>query len=114
MAIINYTDHIELINKLELQINSADPFAPWFTGWKETVQCDGYVGQLVRFYLTKTGDRGCVYVNLPGMESGDTSNGGYFDIGTARLTGEISLERMEAMLVAGIRELNALYEKVGK
>jgi hypothetical protein len=114
------TTDISLVEELNLVKNSADPRAPFFTGWKS---CDptswmtdqpgdpslGCVGQLIQF----VGDPiTCgVYVNLPGFESGIIPLGATINIGDERLYVAPSLGEMRRMLLEALVILKNLATK---
>ena len=82
---------------------------PYFTGWKFAPDGDGTgaVGQIIQRIPTPAECNGswAAYCNLPGMEVGKVPEGGLINIGTGRLTGEVTLDQMREMLTAGLAKL---------
>jgi hypothetical protein len=114
------TTDVSLVEELNLVKNSADPRAPYFTGWKSADpnswlldhpadESLGYCGQIIRWL----GDpiTHAAYVNLPGGESGVILAGNSFSIGDERLYVAPSLEEMRKMLLDGLKRLNEVVDK---
>jgi hypothetical protein len=84
---------------------------PYFTGWKLAPDgdCTGAVGQIIQRIPTPAECNGswAAYCNLPGMEVGRVPEGGIINIGTERLTAEVTLDKMREMLTAGLAKLKA-------
>lgn len=114
--------YISLLEDMKLVKSTADPYAPWFTGWKsadprywienrEPDESFGFCGQVIQFL--KTDPESIAYVNLPGMECGVCITGNTFDIGTERIHA-VSMEEMRELLLSGLKKLKEIVEEYKK
>lgn len=112
------TTDISLVEELKLVQKSADPRAPFFTGWRscdinamvtgrDPDEAHGYVGQVIQWL----GEDQVAYVNLPGKEFGLAKPGGLLEIGKDRIYTAPSSEDMREMLVSGLNKLKEIVEE---
>lgn len=109
MSIEQPVSILEELNLLPFPDNGPCGQEAYFTGWKYAPDGDGNgaVGQIIQRIPCPAERNGewAAYCNLPGMEIGMVPEGGILNIGTERLTDEVTLEQMRAMLFAGLAKL---------
>lgn len=93
-----------LVNK---GINEDDSLGPYFTGWKGS-DSEGYCGQICYLYPER---KHGVYITLPGGECGHYLRGERFNVGSARIWTDLSVEESREMLSSGLEKLKQLMEE---
>lgn len=100
---------LEELGLLPLPTGAACGQEAYFTGWKFSPDGDGTgaVGQIIQRIPCPAERNGewAAYCNLPGMEVGMVPEGGVMNIGSERLTADVTLDQMREMLVAGMAKL---------